>query len=440
MASFRHAADLPAAPARRRTIVGWALYDWANSAYTTVIITFVFAAYFAQGVVKDAELGTALWGSAASFAGLAIAILAPILGAVADKGGRRLPWVAAFTLLCVAASAGLWFVQPDPSFITLAIVLVVLGTLGFELAQVFYNALLPDIAPKAQIGRVSGWAWGTGYAGGLVCLAVALMLLVQPKPPLFGLDAAAAEPVRATALLVALWMAVFALPLFLWVPDRPGTGLGFGRAIRDGLAELARTVAAARRHALVFRFLIARMVYTEGINTLFAFGGIYAAGTFGMALEEILVFGIILNVTAGLGAAGFAWIDDRIGARATILVALAALILFGAALLVIESKLWFYILGSALGIFVGPAQAASRSLMAHLAPPPLRAEMFGLYALSGKISSFVGPALVAWITLAASSQRWGMSVIVVLMALGALLLLTVRPTRASGPHGSSGSP
>lgn len=417
-------------PARRRTIVAWALYDWANSSYTTVIVTFVFAAYFARGVVKDVELGTALWGTVASVSGLAIAILGPILGAIADKGGRRLPWVAAFTLLCVLASAGMWFVQPDPGFILLAMVLVVLGTMGFELSQVFYNALLPDIAPKEQIGRVSGWAWGTGYAGGLVCLAVALVFLVQPNPPLFGLDAASAEPVRATALLVAAWFAIFSLPLFLWVPDRPGTGLPAGTAIREGLRELVQTIAAARRHALVFRFLIARMIYTEGINTLFAFGGIYAAGTFGMALEEILIFGIILNVTAGLGAASFAWIDDRIGARSTILIALVALVVLGAGFLVVESKLWFYILGSALGIFVGPAQAASRSLMAHLAPPKLTGEMFGLFALSGKVSSFIGPALVAWLTLATSSQRWGMSVIIVLMALGGLLLLTVRPVRA----------
>ena len=419
----------PVATARRRTIVAWALYDWANSSYTTVIVTFVFAAYFARGVVKDVELGTALWGTVASLSGLAIAILGPVLGAIADKGGRRLPWVAAFTLLCVLASAGMWFVEPDPAFILLAMVLVVLGTIGFELAQVFYNALLPDIAPKGQIGRVSGWAWGTGYAGGLVCLVVALVLLVQPNPPLFGLDAARAEPVRATALLVAAWFAIFSLPLFLWVPDRPGTGLPAGAAIREGLRELGRTIAAARRHALVFRFLIARMVYTEGINTLFAFGGIYAAGTFGMALEEILIFGIILNVTAGLGAAGFAWIDDRIGARSTILIALAALVVLGAGLLAVESKLWFYILGSALGIFVGPAQAASRSLMAHLAPPQLTGEMFGLFALSGKVSSFIGPALVGWLTLATSSQRWGMSVIIALMALGGLLLLTVRPVR-----------
>ena len=418
------------APARRRTIVAWALYDWANSSYTTVIVTFVFAAYFARGVVKDVELGTALWGTVASLSGLAIAILGPVLGAIADKGGRRLPWVAAFTLLCVVATAGMWFVQPDPGFILLAMVLVVLGTMGFELAQVFYNALLPDIAPKDQIGLVSGWAWGTGYAGGLVCLVLALVLLVQPNPPLFGLDAASAEPVRATALLVAAWFAFFSLPLFLWVPDRPGTSLPAGTAIREGLRELVRTVATARRHALVFRFLIARMIYTEGINTLFAFGGIYAAGTFGMAFEEILIFGIILNVTAGLGAAGFAWIDDRIGARSTILIALVALVVLGAGLLVVESKLWFYILGSALGIFVGPAQAASRSLMAHLAPPQLTGEMFGLFALSGKVSSFIGPALVAWLTLATASQRWGMSVIIVLMALGGLLLLTVRPVRA----------
>jgi UMF1 family MFS transporter len=172
------------------------------------------------------------------------------------------------------------------------------------------------------------------------------------------------------------------------------------------------------------------MLYTDGLNTLFVFGGIYAAGSFGMDTEEILIFAILLNVTAGLGATAFGWIDDWIGAKRTILIAVAALTLFGGLILLVESKTWFYVLGAAIGVFAGPAQSASRSLMARLAPAGLRTEMFGLYALSGKATAFVGPALVGWLTVWAGSQRIGMATILAFFVVGWLLLLPLREPRA----------
>lgn len=415
----------------RRALFSWALYDWANSAYPTVIVTFVFATYFSQAVASDPESGQSLWGLAMGLSGLAVAILAPIVGAVADRVGRRKPWLFLSTAICVLSGAALWFVEPDESFVALALILAGLANGFFELGTVFYNAMLPDLADKSKIGRLSGWAWGLGYMGGLACLGTTLVLLIMPETPPFGLSKEEAEPVRAVGLLVALWYLVFSWPLFLFTPDRGGPSMPKSQALREGLSQLWKTLKGLHQEGTILRFLIARLFYTDGLNTLFAFGGIYAAGSFGMTVEEILYFGILLNVTAGLGAFAFAWVDDWIGPKKTILISIGALTLLSTAILMAEGKLWFYLLGSAIGIFIGPAQAASRSLMAHLAPPERSTELFGLFALSGKVTSFIGPALIGLFTFISDSQRWGMSAILLLFLIGFLILLPLRaPKRA----------
>jgi MFS transporter, UMF1 family len=424
-------ASSPPAASLRAT-VSWCLYDWANSAYPTVVLTFVFATYFTQGVAADVITGTAKWGFALTASGVAIAVLSPILGAVADQTGRRKPWLASFTMLAAVGTACLWWVKPEPSFVPLALALVAVSNLGFEFGTVFYNAMLPDLVPQSRLGRLSGWGWGLGYAGGLVCLAIALFLLVQPPIPPFGLDRGSAEHVRATALLTAGWFAIFSLPILLWTPDRPATGIGFGRALAAGVRSLGETLRHIRSYRACAIFLVAQMIYTDGLNTLFAFGGIYAAGTFSMPLEEVLMFGIALNVSAGLGAMGFAWIDDWIGPKPTIAIALVFVIALGGALLLVESKAAFWTLGVALGAFFGPIQAASRSFIARLAPEAMRTEMFGLYALTGKATAFLGPMLLGWATLAFHSQRAGMATVLAFFVVGLALLLKVpAPPRQS---------
>ena len=420
------------AGAGRRARVAWCLYDWANSAFPAVILTFVFAAYFTRGVAVNPVQGTGLWGAAITFSAMAIAVASPVLGAIADRNGPRKPWIGAFTVLCIAATAAMWFVEPEPGSILLALVLIAVANFGFEVAFVFYNAMLPDICPEPRLGRLSGWGWGLGYGGGLLCLVVVLLGFVEADIPLLGLERKAAEHIRIAAPISALWYALFALPLFMMVPDRTGSGAGALTAIRGGLRQLAGTIRELRTQPDIFRFLVGRMIYTDGLNTLFAFGGIFAAGTWGMEVDEVILFGIALNLTAGLGAAGFAWMDDWIGARRTILIALAGLMVFGGLILVVQTKLWFWILGVAIGIFFGPAQAASRSLMARIAPPEMRAEMFGLYALSGKATAFVGPALLGWVTVMADSQRAGMATVLAFFAVGFVILWPLKePGRIS---------
>ena len=419
----------------RRALVAWSFYDWANSAFPTLIITFVFAAYFTKAVAPDVVSGTAMWGWAMSASALGVALAGPVLGAVADRGGHNKRWLGFFTAVCVVATAALVMVAPNATWVVYALVMVAIANFAFERGVVFYPAMLPALVAGDRIGRISGWAWGLGYAGGLSCLALALVAFVQAEVPWFGVPKADAMNVRATAVLTALWVGVFSIPLFLWAPDKPGSGKPAGTLVREGVSELWKTLKAFRQHKVAFQFLFARMIYTDGINTLFAFGGIYAAGTFGMSFSELIIFGIGINVTAGIGAAGFGWLDDRLGPKTVVMIALAGLSILGAALLMAQGKMLFWAFALPLGLFVGPAQAASRSYMARLAPRGMETEMFGLYALSGKATAFLGPALLGWATLMFDSQRAGMATILAFFALGAGLLVFVPALKAPGAHG-----
>ncbi len=413
--------------------VSWALYDWANSPFTTLIITFVFAAYFAEGIVGDKVRGQALWGYTLGISGVLIALVSPLLGAVADAGGPRKPWILVFTAVCIAGSASLWYAEPAPEFIVPAMTAVILANLGFEFGIVFNNAMLPDMVPHERIGRWSGWAWGLGYAGGLAALFVGLYGFVLPDTPLLGLSRDGAEQVRVVGPLVALWFLLFAWPLFAFTPDRPRSGLTIGQSVRQGMANLVATARDLRRHGNVLTFIVARIFYADGLATVFGIGGIYAKLQFDMTLTEFMMFGIVLNVTAGLGAAAFAWIDDWLGSKRTIALSLLGLLITAFGAVVVEDVAWFWVWGSLLGIFVGPAQAASRSLMARLAPADLRTEFFGLFAFSGKATAWLGPILAGAVTAATDSQRWGLATVLAFFLIGLVLLFFVREERAESP-------
>lgn len=415
----------PKSSASKWQLFSWAMYDWANSAFFAVIQTFVFATYFINSVAENETLGSNQWGNTISAAGLLIALTGPFLGAIADQMGRRKPWIFGFSLLCIFATAGLWFVEPSNSFLILALALIFLSTVGSECAIIFYNAMLPGLASRDTIGRWSGWAWGLGYAGGLACLVAALFLFIEVEQPPFGLDTESAEHVRAAFVMVAVWYAIFSLPLFFYTPDAPPTGIKLRPAIRSGWIQLKESIRQIRKYKHIFRFLIARMIFIDGLATVFAFGGIYAAGTFDFSERDILLFGIGLNLTAGLGAGVFAWIDDWIGSKRTIEFSLVGLITATTAVLLVDDIFWFWTFGLLLGIFVGPVQAAGRTYMGRVAPEDLQNQMFGLFALSGKVTAFLGPLLVGWITYWAGSQRWGMSIIVLFFIIGLLIMLTV---------------
>ena len=411
---------------RVTSVAAWCLFDWAIAPFPTVVTTFVFSTYFAKALASDPTQGSADWSFMVATAGIAIGILSPLLGAIADRMGHAKRGIALFIVPALVASGLLWFARPDPALGLPVLILVGIGIVAFELALLFYNALLPSVAPEGRIGRVSGWGWAAGYAGGLGCLIVALVFLVQPLHPIFGISLKAAANIRACGPLIALWMALFGWPLFALVPDAPRTGGPAKQAIREGLGELRVTLTRLRALPQMLRFLIASAFYRDGVTTILAIGGVYAGVTFGMDLGQVILFGIGLNVAASLGAAGFAWIDDWLGSKRTILIALLGLILFGASIIVVTDKTWFIVLGLALGIFVGPAQSASRSLVVRLAPEGQVGRFFGLYALTGRAASFLGPLLFGIATQVTHSQRMGLTVILSLLVIGLLVLLSVR--------------
>jgi UMF1 family MFS transporter len=424
-----------AAAPRTRELWAWALFDWATSPFAAIVVTFVVATYVAKAVAASEVEGQAAWGWAMSASSLVAAVLGIILGAITDVGGPRKPWLFLCVMLQAAGTAAIWFILPEPSLLLFALVVVAIANVGSELGSVFNNAILADLAPRDSLGRWSGFGWGLGYIGGLVCLVVALVVFLQPEVPLFGLDKSSMEHVRIVGPLVALWLVTFSLPLFLVVCDRPGTVLPNRRIIGTSIRNLRTTLRDVLRDRILALFLLAAMLSADGLGTLFALGGIYAAGTFGMSLAEVLRFGILLNLTAGIGAWVFAKVDDQLGARTTILIGLSGLLICGLATLLAPNRLAFEVIGGALGLFVGPVQSAIRSLMARLAPPDRRAEMFGVLALTGRATSFLGPMLVAIVTTVSGSQRIGMAPILLFWLL-AMSIFWRLPASA----GSAGPP
>ena len=408
----------------KKTVFVWSLYDFANSSFTTLIVTFIYAAYFTKAIAENEIIGTALWSRAVSLTALFVAFASPIMGAIADKSNLRKTFLVFMTYICVFGSIMLYFAMPGE--VMKALTWFVIANIGFELGGVFYNAYLPEIAPENKIGRVSGYGWSFGYVGGLLCLVMAMIGFVNPETPWFGFTKEAGENIRATNILVAVWFSIFSLPMILTLKTKTKEKFTkFEFNILSVINELVHTFKKIKKYKQVLKFLIARMIYNDGLVTIFAFGGIYAAGTFGFSFEEIMIFGIVLNVTAGIGAFIFGFLDDKLGGKITIQITLIALIFAGLLAIFAQSKLYFWIAGILVGIFSGPNQAASRSLMGRFTPSSKENEFYGFFAFSGKMTAFIGPLFLGIFTELFDSQRAGVSIVVVLFILGLFLLRSV---------------
>lgn len=429
---------------------GWALYEWARNPHYTLVLIFLFAPYFSTALAGDAVIGQVAWGYLQAATGAVVAVSAPLLGAMADGSGRRKPWVLTSTALALPGLALLWLAVPGASLVAVGIA-VASATIALEVATVFHNAMLPRLAAPGRIGWLSGVGFALGNVGGIVLLLVVLAAFVLPAQPAMGVDRAQHEIERLVGPLAALWLAVFTLPFVLVTPDAGSTPVPVRAAFRRGVQTLTATLRQARAHRASFLFLLARMIYNDGMLALQQFGGIYGAGVFGWKATELGLFGILLILSAAAGGLIGGWLDDHIGSRRLILISLLGLaaaviltvslapdsMLFGAVGLPLDrvdgpfgsaAERWFLALAAAAGLLFGPCFASSRTLAARLAPPGMSAEYFGLYALSGTITAFLGPLAIALATAAFASQRAGLGAVVVFLLGGWVLLarLTAR--------------
>ena len=417
------------------------MYDFANQPFTTLIVTFIYGTFFTSVIAENEIVGTVLWSRGIAITALFVAFLSPIMGAIADKGGYRKLYLIFWTWVSIAGSLLLWF--PGNGQVIFAMTAFIIGNVGFEMGGVFCNAFLPDIAPKEKIGRVSGYGWSFGYVGGLIALALGLLLFINPEIPIFNLDKSTFEHIRATNIMVAIWFAVFSIPTFLFVNEDHRIGKKKKDLIADSIKQIREIFRNIRQYREMTRFLIARLIYNDGLITIFAFGGIYAAGTFDFSFQEIMIFAIVLNVAAGLGAFLMGFLDDLIGGKQTIQISNYGLILaciisvvvpnrdlfsIGFPFLgdtMISGKTMFWVSGVLIGIFSGPNQASSRSLMARFVPRGKENEFFGFFAFSGKATAFLGPFFLGYFTQLFNSQRYGIAVVLFLLVIGTILLQSV---------------
>lgn len=432
---------VPAAPAgtapsvRKRTILAWSLWDWGSASFNAVVTTFVFSVYITSAPFGPEERVSAELGMALLIAGIVVALLAPVIGRLTDQAGRRKTWLGINTAVVVACTLLMVLVAPDEQFLIFGLVLLAVGNVAFEFASVSYNAMLGQIAHNGNVGKISGIGWGMGYLGGIVLLAILLVGFIFPEVGWFGVTAEGSWNVRIAMLVSAAWFAVFAIPVFLAVPEIPARKHpdGRGRWFISAYAEVFRSIGGLWRDARhTLSFLIASAVFRDGLAGVFTFGGVIAARSFGFDSTTVIVFAIAANVVAGVATIGVGIFEDRLGAKrvmiwSILLMVICAMLVFALR----DAGSWvFWVFGLLLCIFVGPVQSASRSFLARLIPAGREGEIFGLYATTGRAVSFLAPAGFTVAVAIGGATIFGIIGIGAVLLLGLLLLLPVRVPEA----------
>jgi len=437
----------------KKGIWGWMFFDWAAQPFFTVVTTFIFGPYVVSRMVDNSTDGQAAWAFAVGIAGLFIAVLSPILGSIADKTGPRKPWIGLFAVVKILSLFGLWYAAPG-SNIFWVLALFVLATIAAEFSIVFNDSMMPSLVSTKQVGRVSNVAWALGYTGGLIMLFFILLFLAADEgsgltmlgsEPLFGLDPQHAEGDRATAPLAGIWYLIFILPMFFLTPDLGERASSISAAVRNGIGELKETLIDARSKPGIFRFLISRMIYQDGVNALVALGGTFAAGMFGWKIMELGIFGILLNLVAIPCCLIAAWLDPKLGSKKLVIISIILLIiatigiistgpgysLFGLITFPVEggdglfatsAEKAYIVFGLLIGAAFGPVQASSRSYLARSVKPAESGRYFGLYAFAGRATSFLAPMTVAFVTFVTDSAALGMGALLIFFCLGLYLL------------------
>ncbi|CDZ72529.1 Vacuole effluxer Atg22-like protein [Neorhizobium galegae bv. orientalis] len=436
----------------RRGILGWMFFDWAAQPFFTVVTTFIFGPYFVARLTEDPVSAQAAWSNMATISSLVIAVFSPVLGSIADQAGPRKPWIAFFAVIKIACVSALWFAAPGSPIIW-PMIFMIFASIAAEFSTVFNDSMMPRLVSKEDVGRISNVAWGLGYLGGMIVLiAVVTLLAANPESgktligisPLFGLDPHLGEDARITGPISALWYFLFILPMFFFTPDAR-KGLPLGAAVRSGIRELGGTLRDLRQRNGIAKFLVARMLYQDGVNGLLILGGTFAAGMFGWATIEIGIYGIILNVVAIFGCIVAGWLDRLLGSKIVVIISLVLLVIatlgiistgpgfvfFGLLPLSAEdsgglfgtaAEKAYILFGLLIGIAFGPVQASSRSYLARSVSLSETGRYFGIYALSGRATSFLATLFFSVMTYASGSARLGMATLLIFLVAGLLLL------------------
>ena len=452
----------------------WAWFEGARNPHVLLITIYIFAPYFAQHLVGNAVKGQALWADLNSAAGAIIAIVAPFMGAIADAGGRRKPWLFVWSVSLAATAGLLWFALPGEAGLSFFVIcaLLIATFVSFDFTAVFHNAMLPTLVPENKVGSLSGLALALGNLSGVVLLVFMLIFFVLPgvvdwpfvpAKPWFGIDQAAHEPERLVGPLFVVWFAIFGLPLFFFTPDQPKTVLGPIAAIDRGVNSLIRTVRGLGQYRNVATYLIARMIYNDGNNAILIFGGIYAATTFSWGPLDMLVYGVILSIFATFGGVFGGWLDHTFGSQRGVMISVGGTMIgLILSLSMRPNTILFFIpydttlppvhalpffntwpeiiyvfIVIIIAIFITASYANSRTMLARIAPASKMTEFFGLYALSGTATAFLAPFVVARATEWSQSQSIGLASILLLLTTGFVLMMFVKNERAVAVDGVS---
>ena len=405
-----------------KKILNFALYDFANSAFTTIIITFIFSTYFAKQIAPNPVLGQSYWGWAIGTTGILVAIIGPILGSYADKKNFTEFFIKLFTIICISLTTLLWFSKPSEKYLLFTLIIVALANFFYELSLIFYNSILKRISKTSDLGKSSGFSFALGYIGGILILIICIKIFIDNDVLPFGLSKENSENIRATSIVVAVWYLIFSIPFLFSLKKKINNKIELPS---DNIKKIKDLIWNNGLNNLG-KFLIARMLYADGLNAIIVMGGIFAVGVFNLEIKDLLILSILMNVTAFIGAIVGGYANDKFSSKSVIIFSLLGLIISSSIILFVKSQLFFLIFAAINGFFIGPIQSASRVFITKSIDENNQASGFGLFALSGKLTSFIGPLLVSTITYISSSQRIGFSSAIILLLIGLLILLKVK--------------
>jgi UMF1 family MFS transporter len=400
-----------APPVRRREIFGWAMFDFANSAYTTLVVTVAFSVFF-KTAVSPGSGGDALWGLGLTVSNVLVMVLSVLVGAIADGAAKKKAFLAVTWTLMIAGTAALGLVGPGD--VGLALALFVVSNIAFSLGENLVGAFLPEISTPRTIGRISGIGWGLGYVGGLLVLFAVFSLIKG------GFDVDNLANLRWTWGVTALFILLAGLPTFLFLRERalPSGEQSWGRLAADGLGRVAQTVREIGHFRQLARFLAAFFCYQAGLTTVIAFASIYAVETIGFDSGELIVLFMVLNVSAAVGALAFGFVQDKIGAKLTVQITLVLWIAVVTAAFLVETKAGFWGVAVTSGLGIGSLQSASRALVGLFSPVEKSGEFFGFWGLAGKAAYAAGPLAFGFVSAQTGSQRWAILSTAIFFALG----------------------